>query len=70
MLVQSLPVGLDLDLEIAGNTFISPHPSHYVLTLLDASGANDGSFAGITFEAAANTFNLHPDAVIVSGTLL
>ncbi len=70
VLVQSLPVGLDLDLEIAGNTFISAHPSHYVLTLLDASGANDGSFAGITFEAAANTFNLHPDAVIVSGTLL
>lgn len=54
---------------IAGNTFTSPLDSHHCLTLLDEVG-EDGTFANIVFEQAANTFNLHPDAVIVSGTLL
>jgi hypothetical protein len=69
VLIQHLPTGHHLDLEIAGNTFTSPHADHHVLTALDEGGL-DGTYAGVTFEAAANTFNLDPDAVIVSGTLL
>lgn len=69
VLVQHLPPGHPLDLVIAGNTFTSPLDSHHCLTLLDEVG-EDGTYANIVFEQAANTFSLAPGAVIVSGTVL
>jgi hypothetical protein len=69
ILVQLLPPGHPLDLVIAGNTFTSPLASHYCLTLIDEVG-EDGTYANLQFDPAANTFSLAPGAVIVSGTVL